>query len=178
MPSDDVIQPGKTPSSSDMFTPAEYRKRYDCADVSRYLKQGRVRGAVPTEDGSFLIPMGALIEYRPTGKQPSFDIRTIKDDMWDILRSCSLKMSYIDATVLKTTQSQFSHTVDLLVECGYLSRSPTPSDGVTCTSLQITPKGIQMLDSVKDKQGWRKLYQTTISAIVEGQTKALLNIGE
>ena len=93
MPSDDVIQPGKTPSSSDMFTPAEHRKRYDCADVSRYLKQGRVRGAVPTEDGSFLIPMGALIEYRPTGKQPSFDKRTIKDDMWDILRSCSLKMS-------------------------------------------------------------------------------------
>jgi len=174
MPSDGTIEPGKLPSSSDMLTSAKYRKRYDCADISRYLNEGRVRGAVPTEDGSFLIPMGALIEYRPTGKQPSFDKRTIKDDMWDILKSCSLKMSYIDAAVLKTTQNHFSHTVNLLIECGYLSRSPTPSDGVTCTGLQITPKGIQMLDDIKDKKGWHKFYQATISAIVEGQTKALL----
>lgn len=157
-----------------MLTPAEYRKRYGCDKISYYLNNGRVRGAIRTEDGAFLIPTGALIEYRATGKQPPFEKRTIRDDMWDILKSCNLKMSYIDADVLKTTQNGFSHTVDLLIECGYLSRSTAPPDGITCTGLQITPKGIQMLEHVKDKQGWRTLYQTTVSAIVEGQTKALL----
>lgn len=170
----DTTQPCEASSSPTMLTPAEYRKRYDCDKISRYLKEKRVRGTIPTQNDSFLIPIGALIEYRPTGKQPSFEKRTIRDDMWDILKSCTLKMSYIDAAVLKTPQGHFSHVVDLLIECGYLSRSPTPPDGVTCTGLQITPKGIQMLEHVKDKRGWHKLYQTTVSAIVEGQTKALL----
>lgn len=173
----DTTQTREAPSSTAMLTPAEYRKRYGCDKISRYLKENRVRGAARTENGEFLIPSGALIEYRPTGKQPPFEERTMKDDMWDVLKSCNLKMSYIDATVLKTPQSHFSHVVDLLVECGYLSRSPTPPDGITCTGLQITPRGIQMLEHVKDKRGWHKFYQMTVSAFVEGQTKALLECG-
>lgn len=173
----DTTQSHTASSSPTMLTPAEYRKRYGCNKISRYLEENRVRGAVETKNDSVYIPVGALIEYRPTGKQPPFEKRTMKDDMWDVLKSCNSKMSYIDASVLKTTPEAFSRIVDLLIECGYISRSPTPSDGVTCTGLQITPKGIHMLEHVKDKQGWSKFYQMTVSAIVEGQTKALLEHG-
>lgn len=160
--------------SCSMLTPSEYRRTYGCENIKSLLDEGRVRGATKTGKNEWLIPNGALIEYRPKGKALSFDKRTIMDDMWDILKASSKKMTYIDSAVLKTSDEQFNNAVSLLVECELLIRSPTPSDSVTANGFSITTKGIARLQDAKDKRGWREIYALTIASASNGFAQAIL----
>ena len=151
------------------MNPSEYAKRYHRSNrkqVQKWLDEGRIRGAVLSEDG-WDIPEGAKVEFRPSPLRKRKD--TVDDNIIDILKAIYGNW-FVDAEVIGLSNSDYRDRVALLKELDLVTDSDSPYDGVASTGLRLTSRGLQ--DAPKNRGVILDLYQRTMAALVEGSIRS------
>lgn len=151
------------------MTPSEYSKRYgmNSGSLSKYLNQGRVRGAKKVND-AWIIPEDALVEYCVRKKKD----RTVQDVVWDILNALN-RGCYFDAEVLKVQEGVFQNATRIALRQGYMSQSDRKTDGVTTSGFDITELGIESL--AKKKSEFVRTLADAMGALAGSYTASMIN---